>query len=306
MTVTKPLIAFSALSVEEQNDIHLAQGALARARVSQSDFRVASALRATNGAGDLKSFPGCNTEYSAWGLTCCAERKALQQALDDGHDRLLCVTLTFARLADTGMAPCGLCRGALLEYGGRDLQFNCVVDANFSVMRWTTGEFLPERNVRKKIHWHALEREAQDLCSQALVAAKEAYAPYSGIKSGVAVLAQNSEGQERIFRAGRFENASYGATTTAVEIACGLAATQGFRNVTALSFSPGETAHQKVHPVFVDDGFVEISGAELQVARERGLNATIFNMQWDGPFVGVASLNDMLPYGFGPESMGLS
>jgi cytidine deaminase len=304
--MSKDLVLFSQLTPEEKKQVRVARKALVAARVPQSNFRVGAALLAANAAWNGKIFPGCNTEYTAWGLVCCAERKALQKALDADHNRFICMTVTFAKMADSGMSPCGLCRAALAEYGGRDLRFNCVVNDKLSVLRWTLGEFLPERDVRKVSAFRDLLPADGELCAAVLAASKQSYNPYSPFQAAVAIRARNLKGEERIFTGGRFENASYGATTSPFEIAAGTAANQGFLTFETVATFPGEQAAEKTHRVFVHDGFVEVSGADLQVVRERGLKSRIINVAPSKEKVGIASLEAMLPYSFGPESLGLT
>jgi cytidine deaminase len=56
---------------------------------------------------------GCNVENASWGLTICAERSAVCQAVSLGHRefRAICISLTGSAV------PCGACRQFLMEFG---------------------------------------------------------------------------------------------------------------------------------------------------------------------------------------------
>ena len=91
-------------------------GAARRARehadAAFSHFKVGAALETADGA----VITGCNIENATFGLTTCAERVAMFNALSDGHR----VFTRIAIVADTEAPtpPCGACRQILWEFGG--------------------------------------------------------------------------------------------------------------------------------------------------------------------------------------------
>ncbi|AKJ29173.1 cytidine deaminase [Caldimonas brevitalea] len=96
-----------------------------------SNFAVGAAVLADDG----RVFVGCNIENASYGLTNCAERTALFNAIAGGVP-----ARTLHRLAvvgDTGrpLAPCGACRQVMLELGGPQLE---VVLANLQGARERT------------------------------------------------------------------------------------------------------------------------------------------------------------------------
>ena len=85
------------------------QGAVA----PYSRFKVGAALLTKSG----EIVTGANVESASYGLTCCAERVALFNALTGGKRNFVAVAVV-ARAAG-GPMPCGACRQLLAEYAPR-------------------------------------------------------------------------------------------------------------------------------------------------------------------------------------------
>jgi cytidine deaminase len=75
-----------------------------------SKFKVGAALLTKSG----EIIGGANVESASYGLTCCAERVALFNALTSGKKKFVAVAVV-AR-AKNGPTPCGACRQLLAEY----------------------------------------------------------------------------------------------------------------------------------------------------------------------------------------------
>jgi cytidine deaminase len=75
-----------------------------------SKFKVGAALLTRSG----QIITGANVESASYGLTCCAERVALFNALTSGKKGFAAVAVV-AR-APGGPMPCGACRQLLAEY----------------------------------------------------------------------------------------------------------------------------------------------------------------------------------------------
>jgi cytidine deaminase len=125
-----------------------AAGARKRAVAPYSRFRVGAALLTKAG----KVITGANVESASYGLTCCAERVALFNALTSGHGDFVAVAVV-AR-APGGPMPCGACRQLLAEYAPKAAVW--VADSRalraireYSVMALLPAPFLdvPEESV---------------------------------------------------------------------------------------------------------------------------------------------------------------
>lgn len=109
-----------------------------------SKFRVGAALLTQSG----ELVTGANVESASYGLTCCAERVALFNALTSGKRNFVAVAVV-ARVAG-GPMPCGACRQLLAEYASDAKVF--VADSRrlkavreFSVRELLPGAFLDFR-----------------------------------------------------------------------------------------------------------------------------------------------------------------
>ncbi len=88
-----------------------ARQASARAYSPYSEFPVGAAVQADDG----RIFAGCNVENASSGLTVCAERNAVAQAVLAGARQLVAVAVYTPTASPT--PPCGACRQVLAEFG---------------------------------------------------------------------------------------------------------------------------------------------------------------------------------------------
>ena len=80
-----------------------------------SHFHVGAALLAKNGT----YYTGCNIENAAFSPTNCAERTAVFKAVSEGKKEF--VKIAVVGDDKTYLSPCGVCRQALFEFGGPEL-----------------------------------------------------------------------------------------------------------------------------------------------------------------------------------------
>ena len=113
-----------------------------RAYAPYSKFRVGAALEGRNG----EVFTGCNVENASYGLTICAERSAVVQAVAGGVRSFRRVAIVSD--AEPPVPPCGACRQMLVEFG-RDLAVESVGPA--SRRSWRLEELLPDAFVKEDL-----------------------------------------------------------------------------------------------------------------------------------------------------------
>ena len=78
-----------------------------------SSFAVGAAIRTKAG----KVYRGCNIENRSLGITNCAERTAIFNAISAGEREF--EALAVAAAGDTPVPPCGACRQVIAEFGIR-------------------------------------------------------------------------------------------------------------------------------------------------------------------------------------------
>jgi cytidine deaminase len=90
-----------------------AQEAAAHAYCPYSKFPVGAAILTDTG----EIFAGCNVENASYGLTICAERSTVFQAISRSTGPLRIRAVLVYTPTGTPTAPCGACRQVLNEFG---------------------------------------------------------------------------------------------------------------------------------------------------------------------------------------------
>lgn len=101
MTISKKQIA---------SLISEAAKAASKAYCPYSDYRVGAAVLGS----DNKIYSGCNVENASYGLTVCAERTAIFNAVCSGVSALKAIAIAGPPGSDT--YPCGACRQVIAEF----------------------------------------------------------------------------------------------------------------------------------------------------------------------------------------------
>ena len=101
-----------------------------------SHFRVGAAVL----TGDGAIHGGCNVENASYGLTICAERAAVFQAVSQGARQVRTVLVYTPTPEPT--FPCGACRQVIYEFGP-DAEVICTCDGP-RVLRRRIADLLPD------------------------------------------------------------------------------------------------------------------------------------------------------------------
>lgn len=114
-----------------------AHAAAERAYVPYSEFPVGAALLTADGT----AFSGANIENASYGLTVCAERTAVFQAVAAGH-RVIPMIAVVASRSD-GVTPCGACRQVLNEFAPPDADMVVILERDGTPELTTLAALLP-------------------------------------------------------------------------------------------------------------------------------------------------------------------
>lgn len=86
---------------------------------------------------------GCNVENASYGLTQCAERNALANAINAGMQPGSAQKLLIFATGFEVLAPCGACRQVMSELMAADaIVISSISESDFK--SWTVGDLLPE------------------------------------------------------------------------------------------------------------------------------------------------------------------
>jgi cytidine deaminase len=128
------------MSVSESLRVDLAEAArraAARAYCPYSRFPVGAAVLAEGGG----IFTGCNVENASYGLTICAERNAVFQAVAQLDGQLVIRAVVIYTPTPEPTAPCGACRQVINEFGP-DAEIRSICDGPRD-LRSRLSELLP-------------------------------------------------------------------------------------------------------------------------------------------------------------------
>ncbi len=93
-----------------QSLIGVAKKAIANAYSPYSGVKIGAAVLTSDG----RVFSGTNIENSSYGLSCCAERTAIFNAVSEGARKI--VAIAVVGKSDEFTRPCGACRQVMVEF----------------------------------------------------------------------------------------------------------------------------------------------------------------------------------------------
>jgi len=97
------------MSIDPEALLSAAASAAKHAYSPYSQFCVGAAVETASG----RVFSGCNVENASYGLTMCAERVAIFNAISQGDSKVVAVAIS----SEGAAYPCGACRQVLSEFG---------------------------------------------------------------------------------------------------------------------------------------------------------------------------------------------
>lgn len=125
-----------------QTLINTAIDMMHKAHAPYSKFHVGAALQISTG----EIIGGCNIESASYGLTICAERVAIFQAIAQGYQNITHLAL----VTETGSFPCGACRQIINEFAP---QATIIIATPIKILHTTTcDELLPNGFGNNDLH----------------------------------------------------------------------------------------------------------------------------------------------------------
>jgi len=117
--------------------IKKAEEASKKAYAPYSKFKVGACVLAESG----NTYVGCNFENSSYGMTICAERNAVGDAIVNGELKIKAVAIYSPNMDNC--TPCGACRQVLNEFKSEN-GLDVIVKINDKIKIYTLEELLPE------------------------------------------------------------------------------------------------------------------------------------------------------------------
>jgi cytidine deaminase len=123
-------------SIPESQLVELACQVRCHAYAPHSGLQVGAALEAGG-----RVFTGCNVENASFGLTMCAERVAVFNAVASGFRDFESLVLA----SPNGLPPCGACRQVLAEFCEELPILLVAVERENAIVRSNLSTLLPDR-----------------------------------------------------------------------------------------------------------------------------------------------------------------
>lgn len=102
-----------------------------------SNFAVGACVLAKSG----KTYAGCNIENASYGLTICAERNAIANAIANGETSLSAIAVYSPNFENC--FPCGACRQVIFEFQ-KDEEIEIITESGGDIKVTKINNLLPE------------------------------------------------------------------------------------------------------------------------------------------------------------------
>lgn len=123
--------------MDEKALIDAARSAMRNAYAPYSRFMVGAAVLGGSG----KVYTGCNVENASYGLSVCAERAAVFNAVSAGEREILAAAIVTS--AGEIAFPCGACRQVFAEFAPKDGDMKIYLVSNQGVEVYSLASLLP-------------------------------------------------------------------------------------------------------------------------------------------------------------------
>ena len=127
--------------MNQEKLIHVAKEMRDKSYAPFSKYTVGASVKTEDGS----IIGGCNVESASYGLTCCAERVALYNALSQGFSKFKAMAVA----SENGGFPCGACRQVIWELCGNISIF--IVDNENKIRETSSRTLLPDAFDKDKL-----------------------------------------------------------------------------------------------------------------------------------------------------------
>ena len=124
--------------------VKAAKEAYTNAYAPYSKFYVGAAALTESG----KVVNGCNVENASYGLTVCAERNCIANAVIQGEQNIKSIVVYTEQVKLT--PPCGACRQVIAEFLSQDAKVMSINHLN-DYKLWSVAELLPDAFTPKNL-----------------------------------------------------------------------------------------------------------------------------------------------------------
>ena len=127
--------------MNQEKLIHITKKMREKAYAPFSKYTVGASVETEDGS----IVGGCNVESASYGLTCCAERIALYNAVSQGFLKFKAIAVA----SENGGFPCGACRQVIWELCGNISIF--IIDNENKIRETSSRTLLPDAFDKDKL-----------------------------------------------------------------------------------------------------------------------------------------------------------